>query len=120
MSRLRFGILSTADIARKKVIPGMRTADRVEVVAIASRERGTAARVAAELAIPRAHGSYEALLADPDVDAVYIPLPEPPPRSSGRSPRPRPASTSCARSRSRSPPTTPSGWSTPATTPGSG
>ena len=75
MSRLRFGILSTADIARKKVIPGMRTADRVEVVAIASRSSETAARVAQELAIPRAHGSYEALLADPEVDAIYIPLP---------------------------------------------
>jgi predicted dehydrogenase len=75
VSRLRFGILSTADIARKKVVPGMRTADRVEVVAIASRDAATAERVAAELAIPRAHGSYEALLADPEVDAVYIPLP---------------------------------------------
>ena len=75
MSRLRFGILSTADIARKKVIPGMRTADRVDVVAIASRNSETAARVADELAIPRAHGSYEALLADPEVDAIYIPLP---------------------------------------------
>jgi predicted dehydrogenase len=75
VSRLRFGILSTADIARKKVIPGMRTADRVEVAAIASRSNETAARVAEELAIPRAHGSYEALLADPKVDAIYIPLP---------------------------------------------
>jgi predicted dehydrogenase len=75
VTRLRFGILSTADIARKKVIPGMRTADRVEVVAIASRNADVAARVADELAIPRAHGSYEALLADPDVDAIYIPLP---------------------------------------------
>ena len=46
MSRLRFGILSTADIARKKVVPGMRTADRVEVVAIASRNADVAARVA--------------------------------------------------------------------------
>ena len=75
MTRLRFGILSTADIARKKVVPGMRTADRVEVVAIASRNADVAARVAAELAIPRSHASYEALLADPEVDAVYIPLP---------------------------------------------
>jgi predicted dehydrogenase len=74
-TRLRFGILSTADIARKKVIPGMRTADRVEVVAIASRYAATAHRVARELGIPRAHGSYEALLDDPEVDAVYIPLP---------------------------------------------
>jgi predicted dehydrogenase len=75
VTRLRFGILSTADIARRKVIPGMRTADRVEVVAIASRDAGQAARVAAELDIPRSHGSYEALLADPEVDAIYIPLP---------------------------------------------
>jgi predicted dehydrogenase len=74
-TKLRMGILSTADIARRKVIPGMRTADRVEVVAIASRDATTAHRVAADLAIPRAHGSYEALLADPDVDAIYIPLP---------------------------------------------
>ena len=74
-TKLRIGILSTADIARRKVIPGMRTADRVDVVAIASRDAEQAARVAAELTIPRAHGSYEALLADPDVDAVYIPLP---------------------------------------------
>ena len=75
MTKLRFGILSTADIARKKVIPGMRTASRVEVVAIASRDADRARLVADELGIPRAHGSYEALFADPEVDAVYIPLP---------------------------------------------
>lgn len=75
--KLRWGVLSTADIARRKWIPGVRRspAQRGEVVAIASRESGTAARVAAELAIPRAHESYEALLTDPEVDAVYIPLP---------------------------------------------
>ena len=73
--RLRWGVLSTADIARKKVIPGMRRGRRSEVVAIASRDRRTAERVAADLGIPRAHGSYEALLADPGVEAVYIPLP---------------------------------------------
>jgi predicted dehydrogenase len=75
MDRVRWGVLSTADIARKKVIPGMRRARLVEVVAIASRDEATARRTADELAIPRAHGSYEALLADPEVDAVYIPLP---------------------------------------------
>ena len=75
MSTLRWGILSTADIARSKVIPGLRSAARCTVVAIASRDSGRAAAVAAELGIPRAHGSYEALLADPEVDAVYIPLP---------------------------------------------
>src|SRR3546814_9047571 len=53
----------------------MQRADRCEVVAIASRDVGRARQAAEELGIPRAHGSYEALLADPDVDAVYIPLP---------------------------------------------
>ena len=72
---LRWGILSTADIARRKVIPGLRRAARSEVVAIGSRSLAVASRVAEELRIPRAHGSYEALLADPDVDAVYVPLP---------------------------------------------
>jgi len=73
--RLRWGILSTADIARTKVIPGIRRAEHCEVVAIASRDAALAERVAAEHSIPTAHGSYEALLADPDVDAVYVPLP---------------------------------------------
>ena len=73
--RLRMGVLSTADIAVKKVIPGMRRSALVDVVAIASRHAGRAEAVASELAIERAHASYEALLADPDVDAVYIPLP---------------------------------------------
>lgn len=75
MDALRWGILSTADIARKKVVPGMLKARRCDIVAIASREAGRAETVAAELGIPRAHASYEALLADPEVDAVYIPLP---------------------------------------------
>ena len=75
MTTLRWGILSTADIARKKVIPGLLKAERCEVVAIASRDAAQARLVADELGIPTAHGSYEALLADPDVDAVYIPLP---------------------------------------------
>ncbi len=75
MSVLRIGILSTADIARKKVVPGMQRADRVEVVAIASRDAPRARSVADEFGIPTAHASYEALLADPEVDAVYIPLP---------------------------------------------
>ncbi len=74
-SALRWGILSTADIALRKVIPGVRTAARCEVVAIASRDGELARSAAARLAIPTAHASYEALLADPDVDAVYIPLP---------------------------------------------
>ena len=72
---VRWGILSTADIGVRKVIPGMRKAARSEVVAIASRDGEQARAVADQLGIPTAHGSYEALLADPGVDAVYIPLP---------------------------------------------
>ena len=75
MAELRWGILSTASIAREKVIPGIQRADRCRVVAIASRDAARATEVAREAGIPTAHGSYEALLADPDVDAVYIPLP---------------------------------------------
>ena len=72
---LRWGILSTADIGVRKVIPGIRRAARCEVAAIASRDAEAARAAAARLDIPKAHGSYDALLADPDVDAVYIPLP---------------------------------------------
>ncbi len=75
MTNLRWGILSTADIGRRKVVPGLLKAARCEVVAIGSRDVVQARRVADELGIPTAHGSYEALLADPTVDIVYIPLP---------------------------------------------
>jgi len=72
---VRWGILSTANIGVRKVIPATQKAERCEVVAIASRDGERAARTAAELGIPRAHEGYEALLSDPEVDAVYIPLP---------------------------------------------
>lgn len=75
MSKLRIGVLSTANIALEKVIPGVRRSVRGEVVAIASRELASARAAAERLSIPTAHGSYEALLADPNVDALYIPLP---------------------------------------------
>ena len=73
--RLRWGVLSTAKIGRTKVIPGIAKAEHCEVVAIASRDRATAEGVAASLEIRGVHGSYESLLADDTVDAVYIPLP---------------------------------------------
>ena len=73
--RVRWGVLSTANIATEKVIPGFRRSPRSEVLGIASREGGRAREVAARLGIPRAYGSYEAMLADPDIDAVYNPLP---------------------------------------------
>ena len=75
MRRLRWGVLSTAAIARTKVIPAIQAAEHCEVVAIASRDASLGSAVAEELAIPTSHGSYEALLADPQVEAVYIPLP---------------------------------------------
>ena len=70
----RWGILSTANINRL-VLEGARLADGVEVVAVASRDSARAEAYARENGIPRAHGSYDALLADDGVDAVYIPLP---------------------------------------------
>lgn len=75
MGDLRWGILSTARIGVEKVIPGIKKADRCAVMAIASRDADRARVAADKLAIPKAHGSYEALLSDADVDAVYIPLP---------------------------------------------
>ncbi len=75
MTRLRWGVLSTARIARTRVIPGLQASERGEVVAIASRDAELARRVAADHGIPTAHASYAALLADPNVDAVYVPLP---------------------------------------------
>jgi predicted dehydrogenase len=73
--RVRWGILSTANIGRTKVIPGMMASPSSEVVAIASRDGARAREVASELGIPRSYGSYDELLADPDVDAIYNPLP---------------------------------------------
>lgn len=72
--RLKWGLLSTARINRH-LIPAIRASERAELVAVASRDLDHARHYAAEWQIPRAHGSYEALLADPEVDAVYISLP---------------------------------------------
>jgi len=72
---LRWGILSTADIGTVKVIPGIQKAARCRVVAIGSRDLARGRAAAQRLGIPTVHGSYEELLADPEVDAVYIPLP---------------------------------------------
>ena len=74
-SPVRWGVLSTASIAVDKVIPGIQKATGCEVVAIGSRDGARARDVAGRMGIERAHDSYEALLADADVDAVYIPLP---------------------------------------------
>jgi len=71
---LRWGVLSPAKIGRK-VIPAIQAAERCEVVAIASRDADRARTAADTLGIQRSHDSYEDLLADPEVDAVYVPLP---------------------------------------------
>jgi predicted dehydrogenase len=75
MKKLRIGVLSTANIALKKVIPGMQQGHLTQVAAIASRSLQPAQQAARALDIPKAYGAYEELLADPDLDAVYIPLP---------------------------------------------
>jgi len=73
--KVRWGILSTANIGLQKVIPGIQKSAHSEVVAIASRDLGRAQAAANTLGIARAYGSYEELFADPDIDAIYNPLP---------------------------------------------
>lgn len=75
VKKVRWGIMSTASIAKRSVIPGIQESERNEVAAVASRSLDNAQVFASELGIPKAYGSYEALLNDPDIDAVYIPLP---------------------------------------------
>ena len=75
MDKVRWGILSTADIGVKAVIPAMQQGAYCTITAMASRnlERGQA--VAARLGIPKVYGSYEEMLANPEIDAIYNPLP---------------------------------------------
>lgn len=73
--KLRFGVLSTASIARSAFIPGVQNARRAEIAAVASRDYAKAKDTAEQFDIPKAYGTYEELLKDPDIDAVYIPLP---------------------------------------------
>lgn len=76
MSRkIRWGVLSTANIGVKKVIPGMQRGEYTSITAIASRDLAKAKTTAAALGIATAYGSYEELLADPSIDAIYNPLP---------------------------------------------
>ncbi len=71
MPKIRWGVLGAAKIAREKVIPAMRRCRFAEIAAIASRDLAKAQAIGA----PKSYGSYEALLDDPEIDAVYIPLP---------------------------------------------
>ncbi len=75
MKPVKWGILSTANIGMKKVTPGIMKSNDIHVVAIASRDLKRAKAAAAELGITKAYGSYEELLADPEIEAIYNPLP---------------------------------------------
>ncbi len=74
-NKVRWGVLSTAGIGVKKVIPAMQKGEWIDVMAIASRDRGKAEETARALGIAKAYGSYEELLADPQIEAIYNPLP---------------------------------------------
>lgn len=75
MKKIRWGVLSTARIGTEKVISAMQLGEYCTVTAIASRKLEKAQAAAPQLSIEKAYGSYEELLADPDIDAVYLPLP---------------------------------------------
>ncbi len=75
MKKVIWGVLSTAKIGRERVLPGMLKSDLLEIRAIGSRDEARGRAAADALGIPRAYGSYEALLADPEIEAIYNPLP---------------------------------------------
>src|SRR5487761_799566 len=75
MKKIRWGVLGAAKIATTKVIPAMQRGSNLEVAAIASRDLSKARAAAEPLGIAKAYGCYEALLADPEIDAIYNPLP---------------------------------------------
>jgi predicted dehydrogenase len=75
MSKVRWGVLSTANIGLQKVLPAMQRGEYCDITALASRSLEKAQAAASRLGIPKAYGSYEELLADPDVDAIYNPMP---------------------------------------------
>jgi predicted dehydrogenase len=74
-NKIRWGIISTAKIGMKQVIPAMQQSEYCDIQAIASRTQESADTAAASLGIPKAYASYDALLADPEIDAIYNPLP---------------------------------------------
>jgi predicted dehydrogenase len=74
-TKLRWGVLSTAAIGLRHVIPAMQRSALTTIAAIASRDLAKARKAADELGIPTAYGSYEELIADPSIDAIYNPLP---------------------------------------------
>jgi predicted dehydrogenase len=75
MKKIRWGVLSTAHIGRTKVIPALQSSNHNQLIAISSRQLETARKTAHELGITRAYASYEELLEDPEINAIYNPLP---------------------------------------------
>ena len=75
MKKIRWGVISSAKIGTEKVIPAMQQSETGEIMALASRSEETSKLVCENLGIPKAYGSYEELLADPEIDAIYNPLP---------------------------------------------
>ena len=75
MRKVKWGVLGTAGIARGQTIPGMQLAEHCELYAVAGRNPEKAEQFRNEFGFQKAYGSYEELLADPEVEAVYIPLP---------------------------------------------
>ena len=75
MQPVKWGVISTAKIGTEKVIPAMQRGELCDIVAIASRDQARARETADGLGIPKAYGSYEELLADPEIEAIYNPLP---------------------------------------------
>jgi len=73
--KVRWGVLGAASIAIRKVIPGMQQGDWSEIVGIASRDQAKAEAAARSVGVPKAYGSYQELLDDPDIEAIYNPLP---------------------------------------------
>jgi predicted dehydrogenase len=75
LKKVRWGVLSTANIATEKVLPAMQQGTYCDITAIASRSLEKARAAATQLGIPKAYGSYEELLADPEIEVIYNPLP---------------------------------------------
>jgi predicted dehydrogenase len=74
-NKVRWGVLSTSQFAQKLAVPAMQKGDWSDIRAIASRDKGSAEKVAHAMGIPKAYGSYEELLGDPEIEAIYNPLP---------------------------------------------
>ena len=75
MKTVRWGVLGVSKFAMTKIIPAMKNCVNARIEGIASRDAGKSREAAARMGIEKAYGSYEEMLADPDIDVVYNPLP---------------------------------------------